>query len=311
MAALDALSAIEEPSNLFLEHETIHKVTSVPSIPTIVAPGRKNRALPRESRATRFRQKAKFLYTRTDNQTNVLTCPECRRTQFSSIQGLYNHARITHQLEWGNHDDCVRACSVPRDDLDLNEGTEVALTLLGVRGLFERAVEEPSPLPVVDAMDVDEPAPDPEATNHIRRTLGVHAETFALASVLGKEVKRREIRARNEDEDVDIDSLDNKRSKWHMPRMHRSLAKPEPPREEAIQAPPNVHEAKNIIPDAVGHSSNFGLQPNSSRFHIAARVVVMDRSLHLGSYSLPRILLPFFIHINIHRHATGGIQIYT
>ncbi len=187
----------------------------------------------------------------------------------------------------------------------------MALTLLGVRGLFERAVEEPSPLPVVDAMDVDEPAPDPEATNHIRRTLGVHAETFALASVLGKEVKRREIRARNEDEDVDIDSLDNKRSKWHMPRMHRSLAKPEPPREEAIQAPPNVHEAKNIIPDAVGHSSNFGLQPNSSRFHIAARVVVMDRSLHLGSYSLPRILLPFFIHINIHRHATGGIQIYT
>ncbi|SJK97614.1 uncharacterized protein ARMOST_00867 [Armillaria ostoyae] len=282
VAALDALSAIEEPSKLFLDHETIHTVSSVPLVPTTVAPVRKNRALPRESRATRSRQKAKFLYTRTDNQTNVLTCPECWRTQFSSIQGLYNHARITHQLEWGNHDDCVRACSVSRDDLDLSEGTEVALTLLGVRGLFERAVEEPSPLPVVDAMDVDEPAPDPEATNHIRRTLGVHAETFALASVLGKEVKRREIRARNEDEDVDIDSLDIKRSRWHMPWMHRSLAKPQPPREEAIQAPRNIHEANNLIPDAVGHSSNLGVQPNSSRFHIAARVVVMDRSLHLG-----------------------------
>ncbi|KAK0195522.1 hypothetical protein F5146DRAFT_975133, partial [Armillaria mellea] len=282
MAALDALSAIEEPSKLFLDHETIHRVSSVPLVQTTVAPGRKNRVPPRESRATRSRQKAKFLYTRTDNQINVLTCPECQRTQFSSTQGLYNHARITHQLEWGNHDDCVRACSVPRDDLDLNEGTEVALTLLGVRGLFERAVEEPSPLPVVDTMDVDEPAPDPEATNHISRTLGVHAETFALASVLGKEVKRREIRARNEDEDVDIDSLDNKRSRWHMPWMHRSLAKPESPKEGAVLAPPNVHEAYNLKSDAVGHSSILGVQPNSSRFHIEARVVVMDRSLHLG-----------------------------
>ncbi|KAK0226036.1 hypothetical protein IW262DRAFT_734187 [Armillaria fumosa] len=282
VAALDALSAIEEPSKLLLDHETIHTVSSVPLVQTTVAPGRKNRVPPRENRATHSRQKAKFLYTRTDNQTHVLTCPECHRTQFSSIQGLYNHARITHQLEWGNHDDCVRACSVPRDDLDLSEGTEVALTLLGVRGLFERAVEEPLHLSVADAMDVDEPGPDPEATNHISRTLGVHAETFALASVLGKEVKRREIRARNEDEDVDIDSLDNKRSKWHMPRMHRSLVKPEPPWEEAIYTPPNALAANKSIPDAVGHSSIFGVQPNSSRFHIVARVVVMDRSLHLG-----------------------------
>lgn len=126
------------------------------------------------------------------------------------------------------------------------------------------------------------PSADPEATNHISRTLGVHAETFALASVLGKEVKRREIRARNEEEDVDIDSLDNKRSRWHMPRMHRSLAKPEPPREEAIHTPPNVLKANRSISDAVGHSSSYGVQPNWSRFHIAARVVVMDRSLHLG-----------------------------
>ncbi|KAK0485913.1 hypothetical protein IW261DRAFT_760586 [Armillaria novae-zelandiae] len=282
VAALDALSAIEEPSKLFLDHETIHTVSSVPLVQTTVAPGRKTRVPPRESRATRSRQKAKFLYTRTDNQINVLTCPECHRTQFSSIQGLYNHARITHQLEWGNHDDCVRACSVPRDDLDLSEGTEVALTLLGVRGLFERAVEKPSPLSVVDAMDVDELAHDPEATNHISRTLGVHAETFALASVLGKEVKRREIRAMNEDDDVDIDHLDNKHSRWHMPRTHRSLAKPEPAREETTHAPAIVHEANKFLHDAVVHSSILGVQPNSSRFHIAARMVVVDRSLHLG-----------------------------
>ncbi|KAK0461154.1 uncharacterized protein EV420DRAFT_1762465 [Desarmillaria tabescens] len=281
-AALDALSAIEEPSKLFLDHETIPPVSPAPPIPSVVAHGRKDRGLPRESRATRFRQKAKFLYTRANNQTNILTCPGCQRTQFSSIQGLYNHARITHQLEWGNHEDCVRACSVPRDDLDLSDGTEVTLTLLGVRGLFERAVEEPLPLPVVDAMDVDEPASVPEAANHIRQTLGVHAKSFALASVLGKEVKRREIHTWNEDEDVDIDGLDTKRPRWHMPWTHRSSAKLEPPGEEAIQAPAAVDEAKVVVPDVVGHSSIPGVQPSSSRFHIAARVIVMDRSLLLG-----------------------------
>ncbi|KAK0212730.1 hypothetical protein DFS33DRAFT_60551 [Desarmillaria ectypa] len=282
VAALDALSAIEGPSKLFLDHETIRPMSAAPHISMAVVSGRKNRALPRESRATRSRQKAKFLYTRTNNQTNILTCPGCQRTQFSSIQGLYNHARITHQLEWGNHDDCVRACSVPRDDLDLSDGTEVTLTLLGVRGLFERAVEERSPLPVVDAMVIDKLASVPEAANHIRRTLGVHAETSALASVLGKEAKRKEIRARNEDEDIDIDGLDNKRPRWHMPWTHRSSAKPELPREEAIQAPTVVHEAKVFVPGPIGHSSILGVQPSSTRFHITARVVVMDRSLHLG-----------------------------
>ncbi|KAG7449575.1 uncharacterized protein BT62DRAFT_592553 [Guyanagaster necrorhizus] len=287
MAALDALSAIEEPSKLFLDHETIHKASFASLIPTAVPPGRKNRPLPRESRATRSRQNSRFLYIRTDNQTNILTCPECQRTQFSSIQGLYNHARIAHRLEWGNHDDCVRACSVPRNDLDLSDGVEVTLTLLGVRGLFERAVEEPSPLLLLDTMDVDEPVPDPEVTNHIRQTLGVHAETFALASVLGKEVKRREIRARNEDEDVDIDGLANKRLRWHMPRIHTSSAKLEPPREETVHAPTTVHEAKVFVPESVGRLSILGVQPSSSRFHITARVIVMDRSLHLPAGMRP------------------------
>lgn len=77
-------------------------------------------------------------------QTYVLICPACSRKSFTSLQGLLNHARISHGLEWGTHDECITACAVQDLDVDVEYGIEVGLTstgiLPGLRSLFQIAV---------------------------------------------------------------------------------------------------------------------------------------------------------------------------
>ena len=59
----------------------------------------------------------------------------------TSLQ-LSNHARISHALEWGTHEECVRACATVDPDLNVQDGIEVGVgtVLPGLRTLFEMAV---------------------------------------------------------------------------------------------------------------------------------------------------------------------------
>ena len=49
----------------------------------------------------------------------ILKCPVCSTTTFTSLQGLLNHARISHALEWGTHEECVRACATVDPDFNV------------------------------------------------------------------------------------------------------------------------------------------------------------------------------------------------
>ena len=168
----------------------------------------------------------------------ILTCPTCLRTSFTSLQGLLNHARIAHGIEWGSHDECIRACAVPQGigeggeqvnadersrELNLEDGTEVgtgAGILPGLRSLFQIAVgDDPHSASYHHRLDTggdegDERGGGGEGEGggsgggHITRTLGLHKDTPALAPFLGRAVRRRGIRVwDDEGSEVDIDEF--------------------------------------------------------------------------------------------------------
>ncbi|KAH0585296.1 hypothetical protein J132_10052 [Termitomyces sp. J132] len=220
--ALDVASTIEAPLNVIFEREITHNVQSVPA-----HTARPFRPLPRHKPPRN--PNGKFLYIRSsdlhppydDNhvQTYLLRCPECLRQSFTSLQGLLNHARISHGKEWGTHDECVRACAVVDPDLDVEMGTEVGSgpngILPGIRSLFKMAVGVHQANDLMAGRDVETAVAGSRAENHsqssnLTKTLGLHEDTPALAPFLGKEAVRRSIKVWvNEDDLIDVEGLDD------------------------------------------------------------------------------------------------------
>ncbi|KAJ6622539.1 hypothetical protein B0H10DRAFT_888647 [Mycena sp. CBHHK59/15] len=79
--------------------------------------------------------------TRIEGSTapSILCCPNCLRTEFSSLQGLFNHACGTHSLAWTSHDECVRQCVCALEAL---QGGVVDFADLDVDPAFSRAEVE-------------------------------------------------------------------------------------------------------------------------------------------------------------------------
>lgn len=50
------------------------------------------------------------IYRRTDGIIVRLTCPDCKRSNFSSAQGFLNHNRIAHNKEFASQDDAALRC---------------------------------------------------------------------------------------------------------------------------------------------------------------------------------------------------------
>ncbi|KAF5341651.1 hypothetical protein D9611_001672 [Ephemerocybe angulata] len=124
--------------------------SQVHAIPTsFQSPAVPYRRPPPRQKPAPGRGKPSFLYVQTQTQGGpavtpylLLRCPVCARTAFSSLQGLLNHARISHSIEWGTHEACIKACAVAEPELDPEAGSEVWLGPAAVRGLqdiFERA----------------------------------------------------------------------------------------------------------------------------------------------------------------------------
>lgn len=246
-----------------------------------------------------------------------IQCSDCGRWDFSNLQGFLNHCRIRHRREYGSHDECIRECSVlvapPDRDWVLQNGTEITgIGIPSLRRLFEIAVGEktsffPAPRP--------EPSSDQDAAvkheeggivgepktggTYLSRTMGVHEETPALAAILGRRAARRQIRVFNEDEPVDIegDSGPSQSSgRWKMTYSRRNLARPElevdldMTSDNQLEHMPSIGNAGGwddspceVIPD----TGRFG----STRFHIACRIMIVDRSRWLspGKHSTCRL----------------------
>jgi hypothetical protein len=240
--------------------------------------------------------KPSFLFIRSANldpasedlvQTYLLRCPQCARTAFTSLQGLLNHARITHGLQWGTHDDCVRACAVLDPELDTNAGLEVGLgphgLLPGLQSLFKMAVAvggsyAPDTLETSASTESGVPS-----GSHLARTLGLHKDSPALASFLGKEAPRRRIQVK-EDEPVDVNTVNTRVASWRMRYSHRSSRQ-----SSDIHQPENsvhLNPLEGFSPLAAQESSvaSQGSQgPAHSRFHFSTRITISDRSLWLPS----------------------------
>lgn len=61
------------------------------------------------------------LYRRTDGVVVKLTCPDCKRTNFSSAQGFLNHSRIAHTQEYTSQDAAALICGEVLPDYEQDE----------------------------------------------------------------------------------------------------------------------------------------------------------------------------------------------
>lgn len=317
-AALDALNAVEVPCAFLYDREESVYDDAEPPLRSFspVAPTQRERIPPKvrptRTAAAKIHPQKKLLYIRlhpsqiiADEQIAILTCPTCTRTQFSTLQGLLNHARLAHGIEWASHDACITACAVPvpsSDEVEKDrveeEGVEVPWggSVVGLQRLFERAVGVNLPTSLVSEEGLGAAGAAAIPSTLLSRTLGLHADSPALAPFLGRAPKRRCIHTYEENTDVDILSVDTAPRRpspsvegreavmreadkgggrpWRMALPHRNRARPE--LDLVVNAPALVDDvAENTATPAIPGST-------TSRFHITARVHITDRSLFIS-----------------------------
>ncbi|KAJ7168069.1 hypothetical protein C8R43DRAFT_135738 [Mycena crocata] len=273
--ALDALAAADVPAEIIFARDepTPPQDTRRPSI------AKKSRKKP-TARPQLAKKSAKFMYIKLEGSTapSILRCPACLRADFSSLQGLFNHARGTHSLAWTSHDECVRQCACALEELqggavefaDLDAGVEVGVgsggVLPGLRSLFQQAVGG------------DDEELDLDGETALSRTLGYHVDTPALASFLGREPIRRGVTVWDPDALVDIDGFEDEKleakPRWRMPFSHRNIFKDVP-----LPSSPVSLEVVPFESTPRSNGKHIGLSTASSRFHIVTRIAVVDRSL--------------------------------
>ena len=307
-AALEALDALETPSSFLFETALLEEAEVTPRSfsPLSVQQQPQRSVKTRPSRVPKISQPKKLLYIRLPSgeeasQLAILACPACSRTQFSTLQGLLNHARLAHGVEWASHDACITACAVPFNPEDdtlktyEQDGVEVPWggNVVGLRRLFERAVgvEGNFSIPHLEATQLHDTQQHGSLipSTLLSRTLGLHAESPSLAPFLGRVPKRRCIHVHDEEEDVDIFTLDKPphssgvdygieriSSRFSMTFPHRNAARPE--LDLAIDLEAKAATKMEAVDDPASILSNA----ESSRFHITARVRVEDRSLYLS-----------------------------
>lgn len=308
-AALDALDALEAPSSFIFDVGFPEERSPSPSFsPTVPnQPAFQRVPKTRSSRTPKPSQQKKHLYIKlpfstSDSQFAILACPTCSRTQFTTLQGLLNHARLAHGVEWASHDACITACAVSisadaqnwetyeRDGVEVPWGGSV----VGLRRLFERAVGVEGVLPTSPSAHVMSDAlleHSVTPSTLLSRTLGLHADSPALAQFLGRAPKRRCIHVYDEDQHVDIMTLDGTSSRTD------GLVPEEPaqPKKGFCMRYPHRNTARgdldlvvDVNPGAEAINADNASIPaiipagtTASRFHIMARIRLEDRSLFL------------------------------
>lgn len=75
------------------------------------------------------------LYRRTDGIIVKLTCPDCKRTNFSSAQGFLNHSRIAHTQEYTSQDAAALICGEILPDNEQDEEGLASIKSLKEKGL--------------------------------------------------------------------------------------------------------------------------------------------------------------------------------
>ena len=261
--AYDALAAIESPCNIIFDYP-------LPVPPCISRPA------PRQKQISTRPSAPSFLYikssalghTKDPDELYLLKCPQCLRTAFTTLQGLLNHARIAHHLEWGTHEECVRACAVVDPDLDTSAGVQVGIgpsgILPGLRSIFQMAVTNQSSDHVYN-----------EQPDRATKMLGLHQDTAALAPFLGKNPVRRGIKVYGQDDTIDVDGL---HTGHRLPLCSRNARRIHE-WEQELQVNDVSASQENVPAFTHPSTSTTALVDSTrSRFHFNTRIVVTDRS---------------------------------
>lgn len=277
--AYDALAAIEAPCNIIFDYP-------LPVPPCIPRP-RQKQINARHSAPTFLYIKSNALgHTKDSDELYLLRCPQCLRTAFTTLQGLLNHARIAHHLEWGTHEECVRACAVEDPNLDTSTGLEVGIgpsgILPGLRSIFQMAVGPQNNQPSNHVYN--------EQPDRATKMLGLHQDTPALAPFLGKNPVRRGIKVYGQGDAIDVDGLQLSDMTHRLPLCSRNARRIHE-WEQELQAN-DISASQGNVP-AVSHSSTSTttlLDSTGSRFHFNTRIVVTDRSFWIpqSAYSSRR-----------------------
>ena len=226
-----------------------------------------------------------------------LQCPECMRISFSSLQGLLNHARLAHNLEWGTHDECIRACAVPGNETEVEGGVEVGLgptgVLPGLRTIFQMAVGPQENLQG-ESIIIASNSQSLSMTPHLTQTLGLHEDSATLAPYLGRQALHREIRVWDEDKHVDIETLtqsdvqvdQNPKYRWKMPFKQRNSVTSESDLNLQLFGDGSQTSPQSEIRPTIPTFDSKKLPSNQSRFYFGTRIIITDRSLWIppGSY---------------------------
>ncbi|EKM51788.1 uncharacterized protein PHACADRAFT_31601 [Phanerochaete carnosa HHB-10118-sp] len=313
-AALDALEAIEAPCHPIFSRDVclpLPRPAPIASIPAreansaLAAPpsaySTRSRGVPRAVRPP----PRKLLFLRNTAsyppQLAKLACPDCSRTDFSSLQGLLNHCRLSHRREFGSHDECVQCCAVLVERAEdqawvVANGTEVGgITIPGLRRLFEIAVGGGREVPLLPTKKAEplSQGPSPgdatqpeglrvtsrEPSTPVSRALGHHADSPALAPFLGRAPKQRVVHAHGEDRPVDIfgdEGSTQKKTRWRMPYPHRNKARAA--LDEAVEPPALSADQMSERSAPASETAVPNMPGPVSRFHMMARVSVRDMS---------------------------------
>jgi hypothetical protein len=293
---LATLSITESSSDCILAREP-----RAPPSRYIRPPRKSNLPITKTKSFLYIRSSALALGTQGSDDLYRLQCPECLRISFSSLQGLLNHARLAHNLEWGTHDECIRACAVPGNETEVEGGVEVGLgptgVLPGLRTIFQMAVGAQENLQR-ESIAIASNSQSPSMTPHLTQTLGLHEDSATLAPYLGKQALRREIRVSDEDKHVDIETtqpdiqIDQKpKYRWKMPFTQRNSVTSESESNMELfgdgsqtSLPSEMSAEPQSIPGVsprptIPTNDSQKLPSNQSRFYFGTRIIITDRSL--------------------------------
>lgn len=208
---------------------------------------------------------------RNTGATVKLTCVDCGRSDFPTIQGFLNHCRLAHSRIFNTHDECIQTSGVPigRDEKEAFRlaGVEIHISnSTSIRGMFERAVG-------LEKAESDASGHVESVSTHLSRTLGVHALTPTLAPFLGKAVRKKQIHIFEEPGFIDIMSADEEEPRRNNLRQRR---------EDRDKISPFL-EVLSVMQQHGALETSRSSEENSehSRFRVKRRIIIADHSLHL------------------------------
>jgi hypothetical protein len=221
--------------------------------------------------------------------TLLVACETCGRSNFLTVHSVLNHTRISHGVSYRNHEECIERCgrvvTGPEALRIRREGTmATGQTLPGIRKLLELAIRHGG--------DMD--------SSFLYQSLGLHADSPALAAYLGKTVQRKQIRVFEPEGDIDVvtvreeDRINPMVPRWRPPSADHVIDSDD---DSAF----SLESEKVLLSDLslLKRDSTLSISESevpASRFHIKRRIIITDWSQQISQRGLISLRSPL-IHI--------------